>query len=314
MTMRRRDLAELLLLAALWGASFLFMRLGAAQFGPLALAWVRVTGAALVLWPVLSLQRETGALRKHWKTIAIVGITNSALPFALFAYALLTITGSLGAVFNAATPLFGAVIAWGWLKQRLDAPRVAGLVIGFAGVFWLAWDKASFKGDADSIRTTLAVGASLLAAVSYGFAANYTRRHAKQVPAMALATGSQISAALVLLIPAACTWPAQMPGAHAWFSAIGLAVLCTGLAYILYFRLIAHAGAANALSVTFLVPVFAVVWGASFLGEMPTHSMLIGCAVILFGTALTTGLIGPKPKLPALAKPAAPAAAGRTAE
>lgn len=304
MTMRRRDLAELLLLAALWGASFLFMRLGAVQFGPLALAWVRVTGAALVLWPVLAMHGETGALRRHWKTIAVVGVTNSALPFALFAYALLTITGSLGAVFNAATPLFGAVIAWAWLRQRLDAPRVVGLVIGFGGVFWLAWDKASFKGDADSIRTTLAVGASLLAAVSYGFSANYTKRYASHVPSMALATGSQIAASLALLVPAFRTWPAQWPEVHAWSSAIGLAVLCTGFAYILYFRLIANAGAANALSVTFLVPVFAVVWGATFLAEMPTHSMLIGCAVILFGTALTTGLIGPRPKPAAVVRPA----------
>jgi len=292
MTMRRRDLGELLLLAALWGASFLFMRMGAAQFGPVPLAWVRVTGAVLVLLPVLALRGETAALRTHWRKIAIVGITNSALPFALFAYALLTITGSLAAVFNAATPLFGAVIAWAWLKNRLDAPRVAGIVIGFAGVFWLAWDKASFKGDADSINATLAVAASLLAALSYGFSANYTKKSAADVPPMALATGSQISASTVLALPALWSWPAATPGASPWLAALALAVLCTGIAYILYFRLIAHAGAANALSVTFLVPVFAVVWGALFLAEVPTHTMLLSCAVILLGTALTTGLIG----------------------
>ncbi|HKX44112.1 MAG TPA: DMT family transporter [Burkholderiaceae bacterium] len=294
MTMRRRDLAELLLLASLWGASFLFMRMGAAQFGPLPLAWVRVTGAVLVLLPVLALNGETAALKAHWRKIALVGITNSALPFALFAYALLTITGSLAAVFNAATPLFGAVIAWGWLKNRLDAPRVAGLVIGFAGVFWLAWDKASFKGDPDSVKATLAVGASLLAALSYGFSANYTKKHTGDVPPMALATGSQISAAVVLAVPALWSWPATMPSAAPWLAAVALAVLCTGIAYILYFRLIANAGAANALSVTFLVPVFAVIWGALFLAEVPTHTMLASCAVILFGTALTTGLIGPR--------------------
>ena len=135
--MKRQDLFELTLLAALWGASFLFMRMGASEFGPLPLAWVRVTGAALVLLPMLALKGEVAALRTHWRTIAFVGITNSVIPFVLFAYALLTITGSLAAVFNAATPLFGAVIAWVWLKNRLDAPRSAGLVIGFAGVFWL---------------------------------------------------------------------------------------------------------------------------------------------------------------------------------
>jgi drug/metabolite transporter (DMT)-like permease len=292
MSMRRRDLAELLLLAALWGASFLFMRMGAAQFGPLSLAWVRVTGAALVLLPMLALRGETRALRTHWRKIALVGITNSALPFVLFMYALLTITGSLAAVFNAATPLFGAVIAWAWLRDRLNAPRTAGIVIGFAGVFWLAWDKASFKGDADSVNATLAVAASLLAAASYGFSANYTKKHTSDVPPMALATGSQVSAAVVLALPALWSWPAALPGASAWLAAFALAVLCTGIAYILYFRLIAYAGAANAMSVTFLVPVFAVIWGALFLAEVPTHTMLLSCAVILLGTALTTGLIG----------------------
>ena len=293
--MKRQDLFELTLLAALWGASFLFMRMGASEFGPLPLAWVRVTGAALVLLPMLALKGEAAALRTHWRTIAFVGVTNSVIPFVLFAYALLTITGSLAAVFNAATPLFGAVIAWVWLKNRLDAPRSAGLVIGFAGVFWLVWDKASFKGDVDSINATLAVGASLLAAMSYGFSANFTKKHASHIPSMALATGSQVSAAVVLAVPAWWTWPAVSPGMTAWLSTIALAVLCTGFAYILFFRLIAHTGPANALSVTFLIPVFAVIWGAMFLAEVPTHTMLIGCAVILLGTALTTGLIGPRP-------------------
>lgn len=293
--MKRQDLFELTLLAALWGASFLFMRMGASEFGPLPLAWVRVTGAALVLLPMLALKGEFAALRTHWRTIAFVGITNSVIPFVLFAYALLTITGSLAAVFNAATPLFGAVIAWVWLKNKLDAPRSAGLVIGFAGVFWLVWDKASFKGDVDSINATLAVGASLLAALSYGFSANFTKKHAAHIPSMAMATGSQVSAALVLAVPAWWTWPAVSPSMASWLSTVALAVLCTGFAYILFFRLIAHTGPANALSVTFLIPVFAAIWGAMFLAEVPTHTMLIGCAVILLGTALTTGLIGPRP-------------------
>ncbi|HEY9065387.1 MAG TPA: DMT family transporter, partial [Burkholderiaceae bacterium] len=160
------------------------------------------------------------------------------------------------------------------------------------GVFWLAWDKASFRGDPDSVNATLAVGASLLAALSYGFSANYTKKYTSDVPPMALATGSQVSAAVALVLPALWSWPAAMPGVVPWSAAIALAVLCTGVAYILYFRLIANAGAANALSVTFLVPVFAVVWGSLFLGEVPTHTMLLSCAVILLGTALTTGLIG----------------------
>jgi len=300
--MRPRDLAELCLLAAIWGASFLFMRVGAGQFGPIALVWVRVAGASAVLLPILALRGESPAMARHWKTIAIVGLTNSALPFVLFSYAVLTITGSLASVFNAATPLFGALIGWLWLKNGLTTSRVIGLVIGFAGVLGLAWNRASFKADADSVNATLAVGACLLAALSYGYSANYTKKHATGVPPMALAAGSQVAATSALALPAWWAWPAAPLGTSAWVAAIALAVVCTGFAYILYFRLIANAGASNALAVTFLVPAFAVVWGALFLAERPTAEMLAGCAVILVGTALATGLLpraraAPKPVL-----------------
>ena len=150
--MKPADLAELFALAALWGGSFIFMRLGAGEFGALPLAWLRVAGAALVLLPLLVVRSELGDLRTHWRPILIVGITNSALPFALFAYAALTISAGLSAIFNAATPLFGAVIAWLWLKDRLGAPRIVGLVIGFAGVFWLGFGKVDEFGDAGPAR------------------------------------------------------------------------------------------------------------------------------------------------------------------
>ena len=136
--MRTSDLGELLLLAALWGASFLFMRMGAAEFGPIALVAVRVGGAALFLMPLLQLRGQMSVLRQHWRPIFLVGLTNSALPFLCFSYAALSITAGLSAIFNAASPLFGAVIAWLWLNDRLNRVRVLGLVIGFAGVLWLA--------------------------------------------------------------------------------------------------------------------------------------------------------------------------------
>lgn len=294
--MKPRDRIELLVLAALWGASFLFMRLAAPSFGPIPTVWLRVAVAAAMLLPLLVMRGEAGALRRHWKAIAIVGLTNSALPFACYAYALLSLTGSLAAVFNAATPLFGALIAWVWLGDRLSPPRALGLAIGFAGVFALAWDKASFKGDAQSLQTTLSVAACLLATLSYGWSASYTKRHLVGVPPMALAAGSQIAAALVWTLPAAFTWPSAMPDAAAWGAALLLGVGCTGLAYILYFRLIASAGPAHALTVTYLVPAFAVLWGVTLLGETATPAMLAACAVILVGTALATGLLPRTPR------------------
>lgn len=285
--MKNSDVSELFGLAALWGASFLFVRMGAAEFGPVVLAALRVTGAALCLLPLLAMRNEFGVLRRHWRAIFVVGITNSALPFLLFAYAALSITAGLSAIFNAASPLFGALIAWLWLKDKLTPPRIAGLVIGFAGVLWLAWDKASFKPGGSGWATLACIAAALL----YGLSASLTKRHLSGVAPMAVAAGSQLGAALVLALPAALWWPSAAPSGQAWLTAALLAVLCTGVAYVLYFRLIAHIGPANAIAVTFLIPAFAVLWGWMFLGEGLSASMVFGCAVILVGTGLATGLL-----------------------
>jgi drug/metabolite transporter (DMT)-like permease len=295
--MKQRDITELIALAAIWGASFLFMRMGAAEFGPVPLAMVRVVGASLFLMPVLMMRGEWPALRRHWKPIFLVGLTNSAIPFLCFSYAALSISAGLSSIFNATTPLWGGLIAWLWLKDKLTPWRVLGLVIGFAGVLGLAWEKASFKPGAES--TGWAVLACLLATLLYGFSASFTKKRLAGVPPMALAAGSQLSSALALLLPGLWFWPAQMPGGPSWAAAVGLALLCTGAAYVLYFRLIAHIGPANAISVTFLIPAFAVLWGAMFLHEAITPAMVIGCVVILCGTALATGLL--KPRLPARA-------------
>ncbi len=296
--MKRADLLELISLAALWGASFLFMRMGAAEFGPVALSFVRVLGATALLLPLLAYKGQLAALRTHWRPILMVGLTNSALPFLCFSFAALSITAGLSAVFNAGSPLFGAVIAWWWLKDRLTPARIAGLVLGFSGVLWLVWDKAAFHPGAGG--SGWAVLACLGATVLYGFSASYTKRYLTGVPPMAVAAGSQLGASAFLVVPAWLWWPQQMPTGQAWFFALVLAVACTGLAYLLYFRLIAHVGPANAISVTFLIPVFAVVWGGVFLHEQVSLVMALGCLVILLGTGLATGLLKP-PKLGAKA-------------
>lgn len=295
--MKPRDLLELALLAAIWGASFLFIRMGAAAFGPLALAGLRVTGAVVCLLPLLVWRGEAAALRRHWRPILLVGLTNSALPFICFGVAALAISGGLSAIFNATTPLWGALVAWLWLGERPSRPRGLGLLLGFAGVFWLAWDRASIHPGEHGVSPVLAIAACLVATLLYGFSANFTRRHLQGVPSMALAAGSQLSASL-LLVPLMLThWPAHAPTASAWSAAILLAVLCTGLAYVLYFRLIARVGPANAMTVTFLIPAFAVLWGALFLGESISPTMVGACGIILAGTALVTGL-WPWPRRP----------------
>lgn len=290
-SMTSSDSAELLALAAIWGASFLFMRLGAAEFGPLALSALRVGLASAVLLPIVAWQGQLPALRTHWAALAVVGILGSALPFVLFSVAALAINAGLSSIFNATAPLWGALIAWGWLGDRLSRGRVAGLAIGFAGVLGLAGGSASFKPGEHGVSAAVAVAACLVATLCYGFVANYTQRTLAGVPPLAVAAGSQVAATVVLTLPAAATWPSVAPSAAAWASVAGLALLCTALAYLLYFRLIAHLGPARAIAVTFLIPAFGLLWGALFLGETLTPAMLSGCAVILLGTALTTGVL-----------------------
>ncbi|HEX6363455.1 MAG TPA: DMT family transporter [Albitalea sp.] len=291
--MKPADLAELVALAALWGASFLFMRMGAGEFGPAALAAVRVAGAAVFLLPLVLARGHRGALAAHWQPLLLVGVTNSALPFLLYSYAALSITAGLSAIFNATAPLFGAVVAAMWLKERLTPARIAGLAIGFGGVLWLAWDHASFRPGGSG----WAVVACLAATLCYGFSASFAKKRLAGVPPLAVAAGSQLAAALVLLPAAIAWWPATMPSAAAWSAAALLAVACTGVAYLLYFRLIAHVGPTNAIAVTFLIPAFAVLWGWMFLDEALTARMAAGCVVILLGTALATGVL----RTPALA-------------
>ena len=288
--MRPRDVVELIALAALWGAAFLFMRIAVPAFGPVALAALRVAGAALLLVPLLALRGELPALRRHWRPIAIVGVTNSALPFLFFAYAALSIDAGLSSILNSASPLFAALIAWAWLGDRLTPARVAGLVIGFAGVVWVASDRAAFRPGGSA----WALAACVLAALLYGFSSAFTKRRLTGVPPLAVAAGSQVAATLLLAVPAVVFRPAVLPGAAAWLMAAVLALLCTGVAYILYFRLIANAGPVNAIAVTFLVPIFAVVWGEIFLAERMTVTLAIGCAVIFLGTALATGILRPR--------------------
>jgi drug/metabolite transporter (DMT)-like permease len=285
------DIAELIALAAIWGASFLFMRVAVPEFGPLALTALRVGGATLCLLPLVLWHGHLGALRTHWRAIAIVGLFNSALPFVFFGIAALAINAGLSSIFNATAPLWGALIAWLWLHDKLSPSRVLGLFIGFVGVVFLAWDKASFKPGDHGVSAGLAIGACLLATLCYGFAANYTKQRLTGVPPLAVAAGSQAAATAVLALPALGFAPQAMPSATAWGSVIVLALLCTAVAYLLYFRLIAHVGAPRAITVTYLIPVFAVLWGALFLREEITLPMAAGCAVILVGTALASGLV-----------------------
>lgn len=284
-------LIDFFLLSAIWGASFLFTRLGALEFGVLPTAAVRVTIAAIFLLPLLVWQGLGGELVANWKPVFFVGLLNSAIPFACFAFALLSISTGLSSILNATVPLFGAVVAWVWLKDTLNGSRALGLLVGFAGVAMLAWDKASFKPDASGIAPGWAVLACLLATLCYALSASFAKRYLTGLRPLVTATGSQLGAMLGLALPAWWLWPTHTPSAKAWLALLALGVVCTGLAYVLFFRLIERAGPARALTVPFMVPVFAVAYGMVFAGEAVTSQMLVCGAVILLGTGLSTGLV-----------------------
>jgi drug/metabolite transporter (DMT)-like permease len=265
--------------------------MGAVEFGALPTAGVRVTIASLFLLPLL-LWRGLGAqLLQHWKAVLFVGVFNSGIPFACFAFALLSITTGLSSILNATVPLFGALIAWVWLKDRPNGSRVLGLGIGFLGVALLAWNKASFKPDASGATPGWAVLACLLACLCYGISASFTKRYLGGLPSLVTATGSQLGAALCLAAPTYWFWPGKTPGATAWLALLAVGVLCTGVAYVLYFRLIERAGPARALAVTFVIPLFAVFYGVLLLNESVTAWMVFCGLIILCGTSLSTGLL-----------------------
>jgi drug/metabolite transporter (DMT)-like permease len=288
---KARDIADLVLLAALWGASFLFMRVAAPHFGPVPLAAVRVTGAALLLMPLLAGRSGMRGMRRHWRPIALVGLTNSGLPFLGFSLAALYIPAGLSSILNATSPMFGALIAMAWLREPSSASRVTGLCIGFVGVVLLAWDSKGLSAGAGGADLRLAIGFCLAASLLYGFSACFARRYLTGVDSLAVAAGSQVSAALALALPAWWAWPVLNPPLRQWLAALALALFCTGIAYVLYFRLIARIGPARAIAVTFLVPAFAMLWASVFLGEAVTPGMLALCALILLGTGLATGVL-----------------------
>ncbi len=284
-------IAEMILLAAIWGGSFILMRFGAVEFGPVGTAFLRVLIASVFLFALLAARRQVGVLRAHWKHSFFVGLLNSGIPFALFSFAVMSVSTGLTSILNASTPLWGALVAALWLKDKLTPQRAVGMLVGVVGVTMLSWDKVGFKPGG----TGWAVLACLGATLCYGIAASYTKRYLSGVAPLATATGSQVGATLGLALPAFFLTPdlngPAAPGLHAWLAIVAVAILCTGVAYILYFRLIQAAGPQRALTVTFLIPVFGVAYGAVFLDEAVTLKALAAGALIVFGTALSAGVL-----------------------
>ena len=286
--MSRSDVIDFVLLSAIWGASFLFIRVAAPEFGPFALMGLRTGIAALCLLPIVLMREGKSQLLSHVRELTVVGIVNAVIPFTMLGYAAMSLTAGFTALINATTPLWAAVVGLFWLNAKLSRLQWTGLALGVIGMTVLTWGKVDFKPGGSG----LAIVAGLVATLAYGFATHYTKLKLSKVSPLGVATGSQTAGALILLPFLLAYWPATMPSVTAWIATILLAVLATAFALILYFRLIARLGGQKASTVTFLIPVFAVGWGAVLLDEGVTLPMTVGGAIVLAGTALTLGLGG----------------------
>ena len=291
--MSSANLTRLLLLGLIWGTSFMLMRIAAPVFGPMLTTFGRASLGALALYLFARQRGIDFAWKRNAKTYFIIGLTNTAIPFSLFAWSALHIPSAYMATMNSLAPIFTAVFGFLLLAERLSALRITAFVLGLICVGVLV-------GIGPTAVTPEVIGgvlAGIGAAINYGFAATYTRMHAKEIPSLATAAGSQFAAALALLpfaIPA-------LPNAieHGTVSAllavIFLGVVCTGVAYGLFFHLITTEGASKAVTVTFLVPATASIWAWLLLDEPITTGIVIGIAIVLLATALSLGII----KMPA---------------
>jgi len=288
--MRAKDLVALFALAAVWGSSYLFIRVAVPALGPLVVSTARVVVASIGLIGFALVAKRRSELPCLTKPFLVLGILNAAVPYAMIALAELHLTASLAGILNATTPLFTAVVAAGVLKERLSPTKLLGLGFGFTGVGVLVgWNPAPFDS-----WLVISVVAMLLASLSYGFATVYAKQKLKNVSSFGAACGQQFGGAVVLLplgiISVANGSSDTTPSIRVALAMLALGLLCTSVAYLLYFHLIASAGATNTSSVGFLIPIFGILWSVIFLDEAVHSEMLVGLAFILASVGLVTGI------------------------
>ncbi len=285
--MKVSDTLLLILLAAIWGSSFVFMRATADVFGPIALIAIRISVAALFMLVFLLQKKRRKEFFNHWKILLLIGAMNSAIPFSLLAYASLHLSGGTVSILNAITPVFTAVIAHFWLKSIMTKLQFFGLAISISGLVFLVWNKVSW-----SIDSWLPLLAGVLAALLYGIASTTTKKHLSDVSVMTATAGSLFFSATLMIIVSLFFLPDfNNIQSIDWVYAITLGILCTAIAFIIYFKLVKNIGPARTASVTFLIPIFAFLWGYILLDEVVTTRMWIATGIILLGMGFVTQLI-----------------------
>ena len=284
------QLAALMLLSALWGASFIFIRVAVEPLGPIFMMFVRVLLSALILYGYAQLRGLRLRVRANWRKFLLLGLLGSALPFTLIAWSELTLTASMAAILISEAPLFTTIVSALGLGEDLTPYKVIGAVLGIIGV-------ALIVGGSPLNETPVffwAVLANLGAALSYAVGGVFAKRAFYGVDNLSLSVGQLGMSALILAPFAAVNPPHETPSRDAVLSLLALIALCTALAYQLYYYLIISAGPTKALTVTLLSPLFGVIWGAMWLNEDISSSMIAGLLIILFSVGLVTGIMSPR--------------------
>ncbi|MDP1677472.1 MAG: EamA family transporter [Bacteroidota bacterium] len=279
------DYVLLITLAAIWGSSFIFMRVLAPALGPVATADMRLLIAGIALTLYLRLRNQRLDLVKNLKRYIIIGLLNSGIPFLLFSFAALYLPSSISVIINSLTPLFGVLFSILWLSEKMTAKKISGIALGIVGVIIIRG-----SGNLElNVMTTVAMAACVLATMLYGLASTYVKLHAKDIASSAVATGSQLVAG-ILLLPLIYFFPTRTElTITIALTTIAFALFCSAIAYVIFYRLLKNLGTTKALSVTFLIPVFGFIWGYIFLQEEITAIMIIGSVFVLSGIYFVTG-------------------------
>ncbi|GHE20198.1 DMT family transporter [Halomonas urumqiensis] len=281
------DTLRLILLSSLWGMSFIFMRVAAPEFGAIPLVLVRMGVGALLLVPLLLSMRYLKLVWRHKRQLFMLGFINHVVPFSLLALATTRLEAGFTSLINATTPIFTALIGALLFSVPVQRQQYLGLAMALFGVYVLSADRLDFTLGGDGWFILAVLGATFC----YGIAGNYSRTYLSHLPARVLAAGSSAMSALILLGPGLWLWPTEPISGLVWANALALAMLSTTVAFMLYFALLASAGATATSTVTFLVPVSALLWGYLLLGEGLTVQILTGMAITLVGTAIATGVL-----------------------
>ena len=288
--MSLKQLTALFALGAIWGASYIFIRVAVEPIGPVMLMFVRVALSGMVLVGYARLRRIPLNIRGHWRRFLVLGFVGSALPFTLIAWAELTVSGSMAAILMSTTPLFTAFVAAVGLGEPLTRYKLIGALLGIIGVS-ITVGGSAMEMDARVIMATLAL---LIATLCYSIGGVYAKRFFAGLNNISLSTGQLLAAAIVLAPVSAVDLPVHAVSPLVLLATLLLVVVCTAFAYQLYYYLVISAGPTKALTVTLLVPVFGVIWGALLLQESISPGMIVGLLIVLFSVGLVTGMISPR--------------------